>query len=166
MILPYTDSVETIRLLLEAGADANQYVPRDDDTPLLHAVKKGKTGLCDLLLQHGASPTLRNKRGMTCLHVAVKHHALGALKLLLQLDVIDVDDACNMERLTPLQTLRCSHSVASGATASCSCVAIAMCLVQAGADPRAVSLHYIWLSYVGCISFTYILAVSVIHMAC
>lgn len=46
--------VRCLRILLEAGADAN--LPGPHGTPLHYAVSEGHIDLCDLLLEHGADP--------------------------------------------------------------------------------------------------------------
>ena len=54
-----TGSVDTIKLLLESGADVNMPGPTDDDwdaTPLQHAILARQSGAVRLLLERGADP--------------------------------------------------------------------------------------------------------------
>lgn len=64
----WTDSVDAVRVLLEAGVDPN--IPFG--APLRAAAKKGNLTLVNLLLEHGALPDARRKRlYKTALHQAV-----------------------------------------------------------------------------------------------
>lgn len=60
-----------IRWLLERGADVNAV--RQDDlkaTALMTAAKAGEVALVELLLEHGADPSLTNSEGQTALDLA------------------------------------------------------------------------------------------------
>lgn len=56
------DSVETVKLLLEAGADVNA-VQAGGFTPLHQAAAAGKLGLIGVLLEHGAKRDVRCDQG-------------------------------------------------------------------------------------------------------
>ena len=124
-----TEAVDMVRLLIECGANVNA---RDahQRTPLHLAVGPGDAEMTELLLKHGADPTLGNKRiGMSnsCLHQAVLRGQEGMVKVLLRaaphLDV----DAAGQNGLTPLCLAARSNQVAC-----------ATALVEAGADPKVV----------------------------
>lgn len=60
------------RILLEAGADANEANQKDGLSPLMVATASGHTELSLLLLEKGANPNKTNSEGRTALH-----HAAG-----------------------------------------------------------------------------------------
>ena len=98
----------TIALLLKLGADVDS---RDDDymTPLLFASHgfawpwgRNKGGeATQLLLEHGASVHVQNKKGQTALHIASQSHLSRIMELLLKSGA-DVD-AKDDDNMTPLQ---------------------------------------------------------------
>jgi len=68
---------QIVEMLLEAGADVNAQISYDDSSPL-HAVfsKQGaldeKGALVKSLIAHGANPKLKDKEGVTPLHLILK----------------------------------------------------------------------------------------------
>jgi ankyrin repeat protein len=90
---------ETVKLLLEKGADLNAQNPervitkgkkrpkkitRYGGTPLIHAVRGGHTGTVLLLLDKGSDPNIMDdKQGLTALHWAVFRNQQAALQTLL-----------------------------------------------------------------------------------
>jgi ankyrin repeat protein len=68
--------VETIRYLLMAGADPNA-TDMDGVTPLHRAVRTRSAPAVQALLEGGANPTRRNKRGSTPMQVATKMTGRG-----------------------------------------------------------------------------------------
>ncbi|MBI2185955.1 MAG: ankyrin repeat domain-containing protein [Acidobacteria bacterium] len=62
--------VESGRILLQAGADANDLRTRDRMTALMIAAASGHTPFATLLLGRGASPNLADANGYTALHHA------------------------------------------------------------------------------------------------
>jgi uncharacterized protein len=61
--------LESVKLLLEYGADVNQQT-EGGWTPLLTAVQNRYYGLAAFLLEHGADPSLQNKGGWSPLYIA------------------------------------------------------------------------------------------------
>jgi ankyrin repeat protein len=58
-------------VLLERGADSN-IIPNDDEgmTALIAATQKGYKDIVILLLEHGANPLLKDKKGKTAIAYA------------------------------------------------------------------------------------------------
>ena len=73
--------VESVRLLLEAGADVNDALP-DGMSALVLAAHSGHGAVGELLLQKGAAPN-DEAVGYTALHAAVLRSDLGLVKALL-----------------------------------------------------------------------------------
>lgn len=63
---------ETMRMLLERGADPNAR-QQMDYTPLHDTAGRGDIELAKLLVQHGADPAVANEDGMTALDIALKN---------------------------------------------------------------------------------------------
>jgi ankyrin repeat protein len=80
---------EIAQLLLESGADPNATVRNPDEgvrgeTALMNAIDlPEKIGMVELLLKHGANPSLANSKGETALFQAVDHDNLPAVRVLL-----------------------------------------------------------------------------------
>src|SRR5262245_17320424 len=66
----FNNDVPAIRLLARYGADLNQSAL--DETPLLGAIKISHFGPARVLLELGADPNYRDRRGMTALHYMLK----------------------------------------------------------------------------------------------
>jgi hypothetical protein len=70
---------ELIRLLVEKGADVNGSEPDRGDTPLHGALVQSCEDIAQYLLDHGASPDVRNKLGISPRQVQLfnnlRHHA-------------------------------------------------------------------------------------------
>jgi ankyrin repeat protein len=66
----FHDDVPAIRLLTRHGADVNQSAL--DETPFLGAIKTSHFGPAKVLLELGADPNYRDRRGMTALHYMLK----------------------------------------------------------------------------------------------
>lgn len=62
---------ETVRALLDGGADINQVTPADKTTPLLLAAINGHYDLAKLLLARGANPNLASDAGATPLYAVI-----------------------------------------------------------------------------------------------
>jgi ankyrin repeat protein len=78
------DRVEVAQALLEAGAAVGAQTALCE-TPLLIAACFGHQPLIEVLLSHGAVPTLPDKRGWTPLYTACWHNQPGVVSRLLQL---------------------------------------------------------------------------------
>lgn len=61
-------------ILLKYKADPNRQEVYDvgQKTPLHYAIEKNSFELCSKLLDYGANPNIKDKRGMTSLHYAAK----------------------------------------------------------------------------------------------
>src|SRR5205814_4668144 len=68
--------VETIRVLLGAGADINA-ADKNGATPLHRAVRTRSAAAAKFLLKSGADPSIRNKPGSTPFHLAVQNTGRG-----------------------------------------------------------------------------------------
>ena len=68
--------VETIRCLLDAGADVNAQ-DKNGAAPLHRAVRTRCAAAVQCLLKAGADPTLKNKPGSTPFHLAVQNTGRG-----------------------------------------------------------------------------------------
>ena len=64
-------NIETVKTLLEAGADVNAVSAGDKTSPLLIATINGRFDLGKRLLDHGADPNLASEAGATPLYAAV-----------------------------------------------------------------------------------------------
>jgi ankyrin repeat protein len=65
-------AVDAAKVLLEAGADANQ-TSADGSSPMLVAIQNGHYSVAELLLNSGADPDLSNVKGWSPLYLTVKH---------------------------------------------------------------------------------------------
>ena len=75
--------VKTARILIEAGADANQ-VNLNGNTPLFEAAGSGDIDLVGFLLHVGADPNLVNMKQVSPLSSAIYHKHAAVVELLLQ----------------------------------------------------------------------------------
>ena len=66
----FNNDIPAIRLLARYGADLDQSA--EDETPLLGAIKMSHFGPAKVLLELGADPNYRDRRGMTALHYMLK----------------------------------------------------------------------------------------------
>lgn len=69
----YQEPEATVRLLLEFGAKPNVVAVRDPEngpiSPLFHAAKWERWGICAALLEHGADPNVKSETGVTFLQL-------------------------------------------------------------------------------------------------
>ncbi|ELU02269.1 hypothetical protein CAPTEDRAFT_227865 [Capitella teleta] len=128
----FSANTKTLKLLLNAGLDPNFVEPVCKRTLFMQAVIVGSVEICQVLLEGDADPCKRDCCGLTCLHEAVKHHAVDTLQLLLDHGAIDVNDDCNTSSLSPLHMLRCAHPF-NDVEYKCICYDIVVALVEAGA---------------------------------
>ena len=73
---------DTIRVLLENGADPNAATPTGKVTPLHRAAYMGHTDCVELLLERGADPGLTDSDGMTALHKAAERNKTECFRAL------------------------------------------------------------------------------------
>lgn len=84
----YYNYYETVKFMLENGADPNAYTQKSygsiakDSTPLIIAAYYGYGGIARLLLTHGANPKKTNSQGETAYSVAEKYNFTEILDLL------------------------------------------------------------------------------------
>jgi hypothetical protein len=137
---PNVANTKTLRLLLNRGLDPNFVEPVSKRTLFMQAVIMNSLEICQVLIEGGADPCKRDSCGLTCLHAAVKHHALETLKLLLEHGAIDINDDCNTSNSTALHMLHCRHPF-SDINYRCVCYDITVALVESGAsidNPRGL----------------------------
>lgn len=72
-----------VKLLLERGADKNGKDSFNELTPLMYAAAKGDTQTITVLLDSGASLTVRNRYGTDVLYMAILNNKFDAAKLLI-----------------------------------------------------------------------------------
>ncbi|KAM6289101.1 LOW QUALITY PROTEIN: B-cell lymphoma 3 protein [Aegotheles albertisi] len=75
---------ESVRVLLEHGADIDAADIKSGRSPLLHAVESNDLEMAELLIRHGASVNAQSYAGCTALHAAAGRGLLGVLRLLLR----------------------------------------------------------------------------------
>ena len=98
-----SDGAETVRLLLEGGADPDRG-PRGF-TPLMRVCSQGFLDQVELLLAHGANPNARSDDGHTVLACCVSTHARGeaAVRLIQRLVQAGADpNLPGLHGVTPL----------------------------------------------------------------
>jgi ankyrin repeat protein len=67
-------SAQSVRALVEGGADVNQISPADQASPLLIATVNGQFDVAMYLLEKGANPNLASDAGATPLYAALNVH--------------------------------------------------------------------------------------------
>jgi ankyrin repeat protein len=149
-------SLETMRVLLTAGADIHQ-TSVDGSSPLLVAVQNGHYDIARFLLERGANPNQANAKGWTPLYLAVAHRdalttaipapskegALDFIKLLLDRGA-DANARIKM-RLEVHQANTSLWLKEAGATpllraALCGDLTLVRLLLNRGADPQIATL--------------------------
>nr|XP_019955403.1 PREDICTED: ankyrin repeat domain-containing protein 16 [Paralichthys olivaceus] len=89
-----TGQEEALRFLVQdLGVDINQRATDIQLTALHYAAKEGHTSTIKTLLELGADLHVRDKKGRTALHMACIGQHAGAVRLLLQLELEDSEDA-------------------------------------------------------------------------
>lgn len=63
--------LETVKALLDGGADVNQPDPGDGTTPIVAAIINGHFDAAEYLLAHGADPKLAQRNGVTPLYAVL-----------------------------------------------------------------------------------------------
>ena len=64
--------IDTVRALVEVGADVDRVNPVDDTTPLIVATINGRYDVAKYLLDHGADPNASEREGLTPLYAVVE----------------------------------------------------------------------------------------------
>ncbi|XP_071659333.1 B-cell lymphoma 3 protein-like [Patagioenas fasciata] len=75
---------ESVRLLLDHGADVDAVDIKSGRSPLLHAVERNSLEMAELLIQRGARVNAQCYAGCTALHAAAGRALPGLLRLLLR----------------------------------------------------------------------------------
>jgi uncharacterized protein len=129
---------ESARLLLAAGANANELMPKTGLTPLLVASAMGRGKVVALLLDKGADPNAVSANGFTSLHYAARRPGAGAVTIVTALLAHGAKP--NMRLKQPKPTITPNGVVLQGATALALAAEInnldtVKALVDGGADP-------------------------------
>ena len=154
--------VESVRTLIEAGADLDA-TDAEDSTALILAAVNGYLDIAELLLESGADPNVADRFGRTILFVATDMHTLDANprppprinSRMTPVGLVNLSLAKGAEVDAPLKTLLpqwcaqgCTHNpvLAEGATALLRTamsgdVEIMRILLEAGADPNIVTVE-------------------------
>jgi ankyrin repeat protein len=136
MFAAQVGDADSARVLLGAGAKANEVMPKTGLTPLIIAAATGRTKVAAVLLDKGADPDVVAADGFTALHHAAKHKAavemVGAL--------LRYRAKPNVRLVQKKPTLLASGIVLQGATALAVAAEInnldaVKVLVEGGADP-------------------------------
>ena len=75
-------NAETVKFLLESGADVNAVDTNEKFTALMHAAAEGQTKVVEILLKHKADPELRDADGDTALVFAQNNGHANVIRLL------------------------------------------------------------------------------------
>ena len=78
-----TGKIDTVKVLLSSGADANAKEPTRGQTALMWAAAEGNADTIRLLVQRGADIQTRSNGGFTALLFAAREGKVGAVKALL-----------------------------------------------------------------------------------
>lgn len=100
--------LDAVRILLEAGADANKQASQGGATSLTYASSTGHTETVKLLLDSGADPQTKDHSGRTFLHAAVGGGVLDIVHFALSAG-IDIN-AKSADGLTPLHVAAWSRN--------------------------------------------------------
>jgi ankyrin repeat protein len=79
-----SDDVETLKLMVQQGADVNAIPKWYSDTPLIYAARKGKMNATKFLIQQGADIDARDKKGLTALDYARNEGHDEVVQILIQ----------------------------------------------------------------------------------
>ncbi|NTX64307.1 ankyrin repeat domain-containing protein [Myxococcus sp. CA051A] len=121
-------TIDFIKLLIEHGADVNEWDAHHHETPLLSAMEPPELEVARVLLEAGADPNVRRSTHESPLQLAVEHEHPELTALLLRHGAgRTMDEWGGLRGLTPL-----------GMAARKFNVPIIELLMAEGADPRAV----------------------------
>ena len=135
--------IDTMKLLLDVGADPNVVAERSYGVSPIHGAcgggdRESSKDAIDLLVRHGAKLDAQNKGGVTALHMAVRDRNVAAVRALLSHGANPgIED--RGRKSTPLR-----RAVANTGRPGTSCKAdaafeITRMLLESGADPRHVN---------------------------
>lgn len=68
-LLMYTSDKDDVVSAIKAGVDVN-YVNKDGETPLCHACINDEYDIAEVLLQHGANPNVKDRKGNSLITIA------------------------------------------------------------------------------------------------
>lgn len=97
-------------------------------TPLHLAVITNQPDIVGLLLEHGSSPSIQDRNGQTCVHLACEYGSIACLEVLMRADTKDLE-ATNYEGMTAL------HIAVSTERRE-----LTLCLLKHGADVNTVDI--------------------------
>ena len=107
----FSENIEVIELLLDAGANPNA-LSDEDRSPLRFAVERDALSMAALLLRHGASATINDSGGFcgeTALGMAARKANVAMIQLLLEagasVTAKDSDGRTALDHLPPRSTL-------------------------------------------------------------
>ncbi|XP_040183384.1 B-cell lymphoma 3 protein isoform X2 [Rana temporaria] len=121
-------AVQRVIALLNHGRINLDILNNLRQTPLHLAVITNQPDLVGLLLEHGSSPSIQDRNGQTCVHLACEYGSIACLEVLMRADTKDLE-ATNYEGMTAL------HIAVSTERRG-----LTLCLLKHGADVNAVDI--------------------------
>ncbi|KAM5131962.1 B-cell lymphoma 3 protein [Mantella aurantiaca] len=121
-------AVQRVIALLNHGRINLDILNNLRQTPLHLAVITNQPTLVGLLLEHGSSPSIQDRHGQTCVHLACEYGSIACLEVLMGAGAKDLE-ATNYEGMTAL------HIAVSTDRRD-----LTLCLLKHGADVNAVDI--------------------------
>lgn len=119
-------SIDSVKLLLEQGADPN--VTDQHDNPILNGASyNGFADIVEILLAYGADPNITDSAGVTPLYRAVEQGNLKSAEVLLNHPMIQIDKSGAFETFLTRAIRNKDHELAK-------------LLLEKGVDPNSVNL--------------------------
>ncbi|XP_077313361.1 B-cell lymphoma 3 protein [Lithobates pipiens] len=121
-------AVQRVIALLNHGRINLDILNNLRQTPLHLAVITNQPDIVGLLLEHGSSPSIQDRNGQTCVHLACEYGSIACLEVLMRADTKDLE-ATNYEGMTAL------HIAVSTERRD-----LTLCLLKHGVDVNAVDI--------------------------
>ncbi len=81
-VAAYYGHLDATKLLLEEGANVDAVTGNFQFTPMMLASLKNEPEIVELLLEHNARTDLKDREGLTALHIAAYHARLSVVQVL------------------------------------------------------------------------------------